>query len=248
VTPRITLEVAVTSTDEATRAVKAGADRLELCSALAVGGVTPSPGTFQTIRDALPQTPIYVLLRPRPGGFHYSASEFVTLLRDAEWFLSHGAAGLVCGFVDDDARVIRACCVEVAALAKGKAVFHRAFDFLTAQFASLEALIDIGFERVLTSGGAFAAEQGKTAIAELVRRAQGRIQILPGGGISSENVAELIRATGCTQVHGSFRSRLVDQSLIANPALAAMMGQAKTTDAEQVRQVRAALDEFAAHQ
>lgn len=241
---RITLEVAVTTADEARRAAGAGADRLELCAALEVGGVTPSPGTFLEVRAAV-RIPAYVLLRPRPGGFVYSDAEFASLKRDAEWFLSHGADGIVFGMLTPGGQIDRIRCAELVRLARGKAVFHRAFDFLHDQPAALEELIELGFERVLTGGGAATAGEGAAEIARLVRRAGGRIDILPGGGIRPENVGELLRVTGCDQVHASLRGPVPGPTLPATPLLADQMGNGRTTDPEMVRAVRAAVDSFA---
>ena len=246
VTSRITLEVSVTTPDEAVRAGAAGADRLELCAALEVGGVTPSAGTLLRSRERLESTPIYVLVRPRTGDFCYSDFEFDTILRDADWFMSNGADGIVCGVLNSRGQIDDVRSLELIHASRGKCVFHRAFDFMPDQFVALEHLIELGFERVLTSGGETTALTGAARIAELVRRAAGRIEILPGAGINPENVAELIRATGCTQIHGSFRAVVTDQTFTTNPALAAQMGQRMTTDAEQVRTVRAILDNLTA--
>lgn len=234
---RLLLEVAVTTADEARSAAEAGADRLELCSALELGGVTPSPGTFLAVREAA-AIPVYVLLRPRPGGFHYSDFEFDTLKRDAEWFLRHDADGIVFGLLTAEGRIDGARCAEVVALANGRAVFHRAFDFLEDRLAAMEELIDMGFERILTSGGAPTAAEGSLEIAALVRTARGRIQILPASGIRPENVEKLLRETGCDQVHRSFRTRVIEKS----ERLTEQMGERWTLDANLVRDMRAILD------
>lgn len=241
---RITLEVAVTTPDEARLAADAGADRLELCSALEVGGVTPSVGTFLEVRAAV-GVPVCVLLRPRPGGFVYSDAEFASLKRDAEWFLSHGADGIVFGLLTRDGRIDRARCSELVRLARGRAVFHRAFDFLGDRLMALGELIELGFERVLTSGGAATAIEGAAEIARLVQGAGGRIGILPGGGVRPGNVGDLLRMTGCGQVHASLRRPATDPTLSAKPCLADQMGGGQATDAELVRAMRAALDSFA---
>jgi len=197
--------VCVTTADEAVAAVAAGADRLELCSALEVGGVTPSLATFLDVRTEV-SVPVAVLVRPRPGGFVYTRREFATLCRDADWFLAGGAEAVVCGALDDAGRLHREHCRDLVRLAGGRAVLHRAFDALADPLGGLAEAIDLGFGRLLTSGGARTASDGATTIRTLVRSADGRIEVLPGGGISPENVAELIRVTGCNQVHGSFRS------------------------------------------
>lgn len=241
---RIILEVAVTTADEARLAADAGADRLELCSALEVGGVTPSAGTFLEARAAV-GVPVYVLLRPRPGGFVYSDAEFASLKRDAEWFLSQGTDGIVFGILTTDGQIDRARCSELVRLAGGRAVFHRAFDFLYDLPAALEELIELGFERVLTSGGAATAADGEATIAELVRRADGRIGILPGGGIRPNNVARLLAETRCDQVHASLRCVAHNQLLYDHPLLGRQMGGGSATDAELVRAMRAVLDQQA---
>ncbi|HEY3787990.1 MAG TPA: copper homeostasis protein CutC [Urbifossiella sp.] len=233
------LEAAITTATDARAAESAGADRLELCSVLEVGGVTPSLGTFLDVREAV-RIPVYVLLRPRPGGFVYCNDEFATIRRDAEWFLNNGASGIVCGILDAEGRIDRARCVELAAMAKGNVVFHRAFDFLPDRFAALEELIDLGFERILTSGGAATAAEGAEKIARLMDRAAGRIEILPAGGIGPQNVEELIKITGCNQVHGSFRGPIVSE---VSHGLAAQMGVSVRIEPERVREMRILLDQ-----
>ena len=233
--PRILLEVAVTTCDEARLAAEAGADRLELCSALELGGVTPSPGTFLAVREAV-TLPVYVLLRPRPGGFAYSTGEFETMKRDAEWFVNHGADGLVFGLLTNEGRVDGRC-ADLVAIAK-HAVFHRAFDFVPDRLQALEEVIGLGFERILTSGGAATAVEGCAEIAKLVRAANGRIEILPGSGIRPDNVAASFQLAGLTQVHASLRGAAPSRS----SAIAQQMGEERTTSAELVRAMRAELD------
>lgn len=198
------LEVCVTTADEAVTAGDAGADRLELCTALELDGVTPSPGTFLDVIEAV-AIPVVVLVRPRPGGFVYTPREFATSLRDAAWFLAHGASAIVCGALTETNQLDHARCRDLVRATGGRAVLHRAFDRLADQTAGLEEAIEFGFTRVLTSGGKPSALEGAAAIRALVRQAAGRIEVLPGAGISPGNVAELVRATGCGQVHGSFR-------------------------------------------
>lgn len=149
--------------------------------------------------------PVAVLVRPRSGGFVYTRREFATLCRDADRFLAGGAVAVVCGVLDEAGRLHRERCRELVRLTAGRSVLHRAFDSLTDPFDGLAEAIDLGFARVLTSGGARTAPEGANAIRELVRSAAERIEVLPGGGIGPGNVAELIRVTGCSQVHGSFR-------------------------------------------
>lgn len=246
---RPVLEVAVTTPDEARAAVSAGADRLELCAALGCGGVTPSLGMFEAVREAV-GVPVYVLLRPRPGGFAYTFDELDVMTRDAKLFLDHGADGIVFGVLTATGRVAEEACRGLVKLADGRAVFHRAFDFIRDQKAALKTLVGLGFERVQTSGKKSTAVEGAEQIATLVTAAGWDIEVLPAGGIGPENVAALLADTGCDQVHGSFRGSTPDRCLAGNKKLFAAMGAGPdgwtpTTDPGLVTATRQALDRFA---
>lgn len=240
----LTLEIAVSTPDEAVEAELAGADRLELSSALHAGGLTPSLALYRAVRDAV-RVPVWVLIRPRPGGFAYSGREFAVMGADAELVLSEGAAGIVFGVLSPGGRTGRARCRTLVQLAKGRAVFHRAFDFLPDPLSSLDELVELGFARVLTSGGAATAEAGAGRLAELVRHAGSRIEVLPAGGVRPQNVAALVRATGCGQVHAAVRVDAPDPLLAAHPHLAAGMGGPSATSGELVRGLREQLDRLA---
>jgi copper homeostasis protein len=246
---RFTLEVAVSTPDEAVRAEQGGADRLELSAGLEVGGLTPSLGLFREVCKAV-HLPVYVLLRPRTGGFCYTAREFAAMVRDAREFMKAGAAGLVFGVLTPDGGIDRRRCARLVAAAGKRAVFHRAFDFLADPFLALDQLIDLEFERVLTSGGATSAETGATRLAALVQHAGWQIEVLPAAGVRPENVADLVRETRCDQVHSSARSPTADAVLGAHPRLAGAMGADVTgvrgsTDAELVAALRSELDRLA---
>jgi copper homeostasis protein len=246
---RVTLEVAVTTPDEALRAQQAGADRLELSSGLEVGGLTPSLGLFREVRKVV-KLPIYVLIRPRPGGFCYTTREFGTMLRDARRFMRAGAAGLVFGILKEDGEIHRTRCADLVWIAGKRAVFHRAFDLLADQFLALDVLIDLEFERVLTSGGGSTAEAGATRLSALVQHAGWEIGVLPAGGIRPENVADLVRETRCDQVHTSARVPVDDPLLAANPRLASALGgnpsgNRTATSADVVAAMRAELNRVA---
>jgi len=215
------LEVIVSSLDDAAAAARGGADRFELCAALAVGGLTPSLGTLQAILEAGP-TPVMAMVRPREGGMAYTAAERAVMDRDAELLLAAGAGGLVTGFLtaagDVDVPACRAFLARCRRLAgECQWVFHRAFDVVRDPDTALEQLVDLGFTRILTSGRRAAAWEGRAAIARLVERAAGRIEILPGGGIRPEQAAALVRETGVTQVHLSLAEDRPDPSAAANP-------------------------------
>lgn len=214
---RVLLEVAVASPDDARAAQGGGADRLELNAALALGGLTPSLGTLVEVKAAV-ALPVMVMVRPRAGGFAYSATDIRVMQRDAELALAHGADGIVFGVLTEDGRVDTERCRSLVRQLSGRdAVFHRAFDVTPDPHEALERLIDLGFRRVMTSGQEESAYNGAKRIAELVSRAAGRIEVLPAGGINRFTVADVVARTGCDQVHASLRTRRPDSSVSARP-------------------------------
>ncbi len=200
------LEVCLTSADEAKGAELAGADRLELNAALALDGLTPSPGAVQTVLKTT-SLPVVAIVRPRPGGFCPSDADFAAMQIDADWVCEAGAAGIAFGILHADGTIDRERCRRICEIVagRGEVVFHRAFDSTLDRFVALEQLIDLGFTRVMTSGGSPTALAGADVIRELIEHARDRIEILPAGGIAPANVRELVARTGCRQVHGSFR-------------------------------------------
>lgn len=240
---RVTLEIAVTTPQEALAAASTGADRIELSSGLEVGGLTPSLGVFRSVRAHIRElVPIYVLIRPRPGGFAYTETEFDVMVDDARAFLDAGAAGIVFAALTSRGRIHRGHCSELVKLARGKAVFHRAFDFLTDQLAALDELIELGFERVLTSGGATTAEAGTTHLAALVQHAGWQIEVLPAGRVRADTVGDLVRATRCDQVHAGPRRVVDDATLGPRPLLAPAMGATTEIDTDAVARLRTQLN------
>lgn len=229
------LEIAVASVAGALIAARAGADRLEVNTALACGGLTPSLGLFREIRSQT-TLPLLVMLRPRPGGFVYSDPEFQTLRRDLEIFLEGGADGFVFGMLDEHGAVDGRC-AELVRAAQGRVcVFHRAFDLVPRPLETLEQLIDLGFRRVLTSGQERTAWEGVALLRQLVDRARGKIEILPGGGVRPENAAGILRATGCGQVHASARRRGEPGNPKGKEWL--VLGEAEEVDGERVRELK----------
>lgn len=243
-TAPILLEIALATVEDALAAQQGGADRLELNVALALGGLTPSLGTFLEVKRAV-SLPILTIIRPRPGGFCYSEAEYRLMQRDIELFLAHGVDGLVFGVLTEDGEVDVSRCRELIRQVGDKpVVFHRAFDVTPDPFVALEQLIDLGVRRILTSGQETSAYNGSATIAELIRRAAGRIEILPAAGIQHFNVADVVTRTGCTQVHASLRSRRHDGSTAARPHISfGALGTSgedhyDATDAEAVRHMR----------
>lgn len=199
----ITLEAAVDTPDAAIEAINAGADRIELAAALMKGGVTPSLGMLQVLKASL-DAPVFVLIRPRAGDFVYSDLELQAMEADIKAMDAAGADGFVFGVLDAEGKVDTVANQRLMAVASGKpCTFHRAFDVCSHPFESLESIIQLGFDRILTSGQQPIATDGANLIAECVQKAEGRIRILAGGGVQSTNVAALIRQTGVQEVHFS---------------------------------------------
>ncbi len=201
---RMIVEVCVESVAAAVEATAGGADRLELNYALALDGLTPSTGLFAQVHAAT-DLPIVVMIRPRAYGFVYSVPEFATMLADIDAFVDAGADGFAIGILTEEGEVdVPRLQQAVAHMQDIPCVFHRAFDVTPDPYQALETLIDCGVKRVLTSGQAPSALSGATVLQKLVTQADGRIEILPGAGITPDKVTKLVVQTGCTQVHGSF--------------------------------------------
>lgn len=213
------VEVCIGSLADAKVAETAGADRLELCAATEIGGLTPSAGLIEAVTEAT-QLPVMVMIRPRAGGFCYTADEYDTALREAKAALKFDIAGVVFGFLADDGQVDQARCREFVDLAEGReTVFHRAFDVVPDPMAALDLLIQIGVTRVLTSGQRATAVEGAALLRQLREHANDRIQVLPGGGVRAGNIQELERLTGCDQYHVGASKAACDQSLKGNPEI-----------------------------
>ena len=200
---KVLLEICAVSLDYAIAAQSAGADRIELCSDLARGGVTPDIDLQEVFRKYL-RIPIHVLIRPRPGNFVYSADELRTMRRDVKNAKDLNMDGIVVGVLDQGSRVDMARTRELVEFAHPLPVtFHRAFDETASWRESLEAVIQTGAKRLLTSGLRPRAAQGLPTLAHLVRESQGRLSVMPGGGINPANVVRVVRATSAREVHGS---------------------------------------------
>jgi copper homeostasis protein len=214
---RALIEVAITSVEDALAAQAGGADRLELNAAISLGGLTPSLGTLIEVKAAV-SLPVMVMIRPRPGGFAYSDTEFKVMQRDADLALQHGADGIVFGILIPDGRVdVDRCRNLVRQVGAREAIFHRAFDVTTDPIESLEQLVEMGFRRVMTSGQEETAFNGVELIAELIRRAAKRIEIIPAGGINRFTVGDIVSRTGCDQIHASLRTKRDDRSVAGRP-------------------------------
>jgi copper homeostasis protein len=208
---RVLLEVCVETLADAEAAAAGGADRLELNSALALDGLTPSLGLLAEVRRAVGRPfPLVAMARPRAGGFCYDDADFRVLLRDVDLLLQHGADGIAFGILNPDGGVdVKRCRqvvrrIESASRSQG-VVFHRAFDVVRNPKKAISELMDMGVRRVMTSGGQATALRGASRVAELNRHAGGRIEFLPAGGVRPTNAARILSLTGCDQLHTSLR-------------------------------------------
>lgn len=231
------LEIAAGSLASALAAQEGGADRVELCSSLAEGGITPSRGMLEVVRDRV-RIPVYVLIRPRGGDFLYDDADFEMMRRDIETCAQLGFDGVVVGALDADGVVDQRCRELVAAAGKLGVTFHRAIDASADLSRSLEDVIALGCERILTSGGCANALAGAQAIAGLVEQAAGRIIIMAGAGVRSQNLAELARLSRAHDFHGS--AKMVHRSAMRylNPALKDLSPDTELTSVEEVRAMK----------
>ncbi|HWS30365.1 MAG TPA: copper homeostasis protein CutC [Clostridia bacterium] len=212
------IEVCCNTAADAFAAKEAGAARVELCSALALGGLTPSMGELSAARRA--DIEIAAIVRPREGGFCYNDIEFETMLADADAMLRSGADGIVFGILHPDGAVDTVRCAKMLEVIGNKtAVFHRAIDVTPDWRAAIDALSELGFDRILTSGQRPTAIEGAATIRKMMDYAAGRIGILPGSGIRLENAEAFVKQTGAAELHVSMRAFHPDASVAANPSI-----------------------------
>lgn len=198
---RVLIEACVDSVASSVAAERGGAGRLELCDALFDGGTTPSAGMIAACREHV-SIPIFVIVRPRGGGFVYSDAELDVMRRDILVARGLGAEGVVIGALRADGTVDDDHTRSLVNAAEGMEVtFHRAFDFAPDLGAALEALVSAGVSRVLSSGGAPSARDGLPTLASLVRQAGDRITVMAGGGIRDNTVREIIDGSGVREIH-----------------------------------------------
>lgn len=200
------LEVCAGSLDSAMEAARGSAYRIELCSGLADGGVTPSVGLIRAAR-AIPGLKVNVLIRDREGDFLYNSDEVALMAADVKACRELGCDGVVIGALTPEGDVdVEACRAMMAEAGEMEVTFHRAFDLCRDPFEALDTLIALGCRRVLTSGQAASAPEGAEMLSRLVEHAAGRIIILAGGGVNSGNAGRLVAETGVTEVHASARA------------------------------------------
>ncbi len=198
----MTLEICASNYQSAINAQEAGAQRIELCQELAIGGITPSHGLLKQVLDTL-SIPVFVLIRPRSGNFTYSEAEFDIMKQNIQLCKDLGASGIISGVLNLDNTIDIERTKELVELSNPLPfTFHRAFDWTPKPVKAMYSLMEIGVERILTSGQQTSAEKGLELLIKLKDKAQNRITILPGGGINSTN-ASLFKSNGFNEIHAS---------------------------------------------
>ncbi|WP_027833714.1 copper homeostasis protein CutC [Maritalea myrionectae] len=199
---KITFEICVDTPHGLKVAKQAGADRVELCSALAAGGLTPSRGLMRLAREI--DMPAHVMIRPRDGDFCFSEDELKLMLDDIALAKSEKMQGVVLGATHADGTLDECTLKTLIDAANGMDLtLHRAFDVTPEPLSALETAIELGFDRILTSGQQTKASDGKDLLAEIVTAARGRIEIMPGSGVNAEVISHLAAAMPLTNIHAS---------------------------------------------
>ena len=202
------VEICCGNYPDAIQAIQGGAGRIELNSALALGGLTPSTATLRLVKDFAPSLSVIAMVRPRGAGFCYSEEEFLLMQAECTELLKHGADGIAFGFLNADSTIDTERTSKLTSLIKesGKeAVFHRAFDCCRDPYSSVEQLISIGIDRLLTSGQKKTAIEGLELIAQLQNVYGSEIELLAGSGVNASNAPDILRKTGIRQIHSSCR-------------------------------------------
>ena len=212
------IEIATTDLETTRSAVAGGADRIELCAALSDGGTTASYGTIRQCRELF-SVSLFPIIRPRGGDFLYTDDEFKAMYQDILQCKQLGCDGVVIGALLPNGTIDKDRTAKMIELAYPMGVtFHRAFDRCKDPFSAMELLIELGCERILTSGQRKTAPEGVALIAELQKKAEGRIIIMPGSGVRTENIQKLAAQTGCTEFHSSLRSSKQSAMEFVHPA------------------------------
>lgn len=197
------LEVCVDSVESAVAAEEGGAERLELCAALVIGGISPTPALYEAVKKRV-DTPVRAMVRPRFGDFLYTPAEKEVMLTETRAWRDAGVEGVVTGALLADGRLDAQFLAEFMEASQGmKRTLHRAFDLCADPFAALEEAVSLGFDTILTSGQKANCRAGAELIGELHRRAAGRIEILVGAGVDAAAIRDLRKSTGCTSYHMS---------------------------------------------
>lgn len=237
------IEIATSDFTTTQSAVEGGADRIELCANLAEGGTTPSLGMLIKCREKF-DIPLFPIIRPRGGDFLYGKDEFGIMAHDIERCRSLGYDGVVLGLLNIDGTIDMIRTADLVKLAYPMSVtFHRAFDRCKDPFVAMEELIEIGCERILTSGQQPSVVDGSGLVAELNKAAAGRIIIMPGSGVRTDNIRMLAEKTGCVEFHSSLRGKQRSKMDFIHPGFqeSAESYMNNAIDVEEVRALRNSL-------
>lgn len=241
----MTIEVVAYNIDSAFRAQEGGADRIELCDSPGDGGNTPSYGVVEILRPHITMD-MYAMVRPRGGDFMYSNYEFDAMKRDILQFQKLKVDGVVFGILNTNGTLDKTRCKTLIELAQPlKVTIHRAFDMTRDPFETLEDCIEVGFDRILTSGEKPKAIEAVDLIAELVKRADGRISIMPGSGVNESNVVELVSKTGVQEIHFSATTFNDSAMKFRNTAISGLGSELgsefklRTVNVEMIKNIRA---------
>ena len=235
----VLVEVCVESVGGAYAAIVGGAQRIELCSSLAEGGLTPSVGLCAAVCAAV-KVPVFAMVRPRAGDFLYDNTEIDVMARDIEALHDAGATGIVVGALTSDGRIDHRRMAEFVDLADGLPVTcHRAFDMCRDANEGLEVLCDLGVQRVLTSGQANNAYDGRATIRAMVQQARGRIIVMAGSGVRADNAERLVEVTGVREIHLSASGSRDSRMAFRRDEVS--MGAAKGVDEYSLRTTEEAL-------
>jgi copper homeostasis protein len=197
------LEIIGFNIESCMAAQEAGANRIELCAGPGEGGTTPSYAFIKAAREKL-HIDLYVMIRPRGGDFLYSDNDFEIMKNDAAICKQLGCDGIVTGILTKDGKVDKKRCKELIEIVYPlEATFHRAFDRVADSFEALEDIIELGFERILTSGLKPKAIESTELLSQLIKQSNGRIIIMPGSGVTAENIVSIAESTGATEFHSS---------------------------------------------
>jgi len=214
------IEIATSDFLTTKSAVEGGADRIELCANLAEGGTTPSFAHIKKCRESF-DIALFPIIRPRGGDFLYTKDEFEIMKNDIKLCNELGCEGIVTGLLNMDGTIDMTRTSELIELAYPMEVtFHRAFDRCKDPFVGLEELIEIGCQRILTSGQKPTVSEGVDLIAELYKKADDRIIIMPGSGVRKDNIKMLAEKTGCIEFHSSLRGKAKSPMQFVHPAFA----------------------------
>jgi copper homeostasis protein len=237
----VILEICVEDPAGIADAVAGGADRLELCSALELGGLTPSAALIDhAVASGLP---VHPMIRPRAGDYVLQPGEAELIAADIRHAVSRGAAGVVVGALQPDGTLDLDAMARFREAARDAvAVLHRAIDLCADPVVAVEQACALGYDKILSSGGAVSAPEGSATLARMVAVARGRISIMAGAGVRPDNVAALIASTGVGEVHGS-ASRVGPQPDEKVVQLGFAFGARRTTDRATVARLRALIDQ-----